>query len=188
MIYHKTPLKGAYLIDIEKRGDERGFFARLFCSEEFAKNGIESNFVQANNSLSKEAYTLRGLHYQLEPQAETKLVRCIQGSFYDVIVDLRPESITFGKSFGAILSSENRQMMFVPKGFAHGFLTLEPNSEVLYMVSTTYSKEQERGLRWDDPCFNIQWPARPVIISERDASRPNFNAAYHLNSTVGMPK
>lgn len=185
MIYHKTPLKDAYVIDIEKRSDERGFFARLFCNEEFAKHGLESNFVQANNSLSKEAYTLRGLHYQLDPYAEIKLVRCIQGAFYDVILDLRPDSATFGKSFGAILSAGNRQMMYVPKGFAHGFLTLEPNSEVFYMVSQPYSKDLERGLRWNDPHFNIHWPAVPVIVSKRDASHPDFNVVYHLNNHSG---
>jgi dTDP-4-dehydrorhamnose 3,5-epimerase len=153
-----------------------------YSAEEFAQHGLESNFIQANNSLSNSTHTLRGLHYQLEPHAETKLVRCIQGSFYDVIVDLRPGSSTFGQSFGAILSSNNRLMMYVPQGFAHGFLTLEDNSEVLYMVSSQYSKSLERGIRWDDPFFNIQWPATPKIISERDASHPDFSSSYHLNA------
>ena len=182
MLFHPTPIKDAYLIELEKRGDERGFFARFFCTEEFAKKGVESQFVQVNNSFSKEKGTLRGLHYQLSPHEETKIVRCIRGSFYDVILDLRPHSPTFGQSFGAVLSSENRLMMYVPKGFAHGFLTLEPDSEVLYLVSTTYSKEKERGIRWNDPKFDIQWPAAPVVLSERDAIHPNFDPKYHLES------
>lgn len=181
MIFHQTPLKDAYVIDLEKKGDERGFFARLFCAEEFSKHGLEPQFIQANNSFSVEKGTLRGLHYQLSPDAETKLVRCIRGSFYDVILDLRPDSPTFGQSFGAVLSSENRQMMYVPKGFAHGFLTLEPNSEVLYLVSAVYSKNNERGIRWNDPRFEIEWPDSPKVISERDANHPDFKPDIHLS-------
>jgi dTDP-4-dehydrorhamnose 3,5-epimerase len=175
MRYRETPLKGAYLIDMEKREDDRGFFARLYCSEEFAKLGLEKNFVQVNNSYSVHRGTLRGLHYQLGDSAETKLVRCLKGSFYDVILDLRPNSPTFGQSFGAELSERNRTMMYVPKGFAHGFLTLEDHSEVLYFVSQFYSKEMERGVRWNDPTFAIAWPTTPSIISERDQSHPNFD-------------
>lgn len=174
MIFNETPLPGSYVIELEKRGDERGFFARLFCVKEFADKGLESTFVQVNNSFSKDKGTLRGLHYQLPPCAETKIVRCIQGSFFDVILDLRENSPTFGKSFGAILSKENRHMMYVPKGFAHGFLTLEPNSEVLYLVSEPYSKELERGIRWNDPHFKIEWPEYPTVISERDQHHPDF--------------
>ncbi|NGX43823.1 MAG: dTDP-4-dehydrorhamnose 3,5-epimerase, partial [Chlamydiae bacterium] len=135
-----TPLKGAFLIDLEKRGDERGFFARLFCREEFTQHGLESRFVQANNSLSVEEGTLRGMHYQLVPHEETKLVRCISGSLYDVILDLRKDSPTFGQSFGTVLSAENRRMMYVPRGFAHGFLSLEQDTEIFYLVSEFYSK------------------------------------------------
>lgn len=182
MQFTPTPLKGAFLIDLEKRSDERGFFARLFCREEFAKHGLETEFLQANNSLSIEKGTLRGLHYQLAPMEEVKLVRCIQGSFYDVILDLRPESKTFGKYFGEVLSQENRRMMYVPRGFAHGFLTLEPNSEVLYMVSQPYSKTLERGIRWNDPNFNISWPENPKVVSERDSSHPDFDPDLHLNA------
>lgn len=174
MIFHRTPLESAFLIDLEKRGDERGFFSRLFCAQEFGQHNLESQFVQANNSYSREQGTLRGLHYQLPPHEEVKLVRCIRGSFYDVILDLRPHSKTFGKSFGAVLSADNRLMMYVPKGFAHGFLTLEPESEVLYFVSTYYSKESERGIRWDDPRFAISWPGEPVVISERDQNHPDY--------------
>lgn len=180
MQFNPTPLKGAFTIDLQKKEDERGFFARLFCTDEFAKHGLDSGFVQANNSLSKDQGTLRGLHYQIPPAAETKLVRCIQGSLFDVILDLRQDSPTFGQSFGTVLSQANKTMMYVPKGFAHGFLTLEPNSEVIYMVSTPYSKEQERGIRWNDPRFNIVWPAVPQVISERDAVHPDFDPAKHL--------
>lgn len=174
MKFIETDLKGAYVIDLEKKEDDRGFFARMFCSEEFRQRGLESHFMQANNSLSKDKGTLRGLHYQLDPMAEDKLVRCIQGSFYDVVLDLRPASATFGKWFGEHLSAENRRMMYVPKGFAHGFITMEPNSEVLYFVSQKYSKELERGIRWNDPQFNIRWPIKPEVISERDSCHPDY--------------
>lgn len=180
MKFTPLPLAGAYLIDLEKKGDERGFFARVFCREEFAQAGLESQFVQVNNSASAAQGTLRGLHYQLPPFCETKLVRCIKGSLWDVIVDLRPSSPTFLQHFGAVLSEENRQMMYVPHGFAHGFLTLEPNAEVIYFVSQFYSKEWERGLRWNDPALRIEWPDQPTVLSERDASHTDFDRAYHL--------
>jgi dTDP-4-dehydrorhamnose 3,5-epimerase len=181
MHFISTPLQDAFLIELNKREDERGFFARLFCSDEFSRNGLESSFIQANNSLSTDQGTLRGLHYQLASAAETKLVRCIQGSLFDVILDLRDSSPTFGNWFGTILSQENRKMMYVPKGFAHGFLTLAPNSEVIYLVSAPYSKELERGIRWNDPRFHIEWPEPPRVISERDAKHPDFEPNYHLN-------
>jgi dTDP-4-dehydrorhamnose 3,5-epimerase len=184
MKFIETPLKGAYLIDLEKHGDNRGFFGRMFCIDEFIKHGLDGRMVQANNSFSSEEGTLRGLHYQLPPKSETKLVRCIKGSFYDVILDLRLESNTFGHSFGAILSEENRRMMYVPKGFAHGFLTLEENSEVIYLVSEFYSKELERGIRWDDPKFKIQWPELPKIVSSRDQNHPNFDSELHLSTAL----
>lgn len=180
MRFIETPLAGAFLVEQEPRTDERGFFARTYCSEEYAKKGLDSTFVQANNSLSHEKGTLRGLHYQLSPCAETKVVRCIKGSFYDVILDLRPNSSTFGKSFGAVLSHDNRMMMYVPKGFAHGFLTLEPETEVLYLVSAPYSKTYERGIRWDDPKFKVFWPEIPRVISDRDAQHPDFAPEHHL--------
>ncbi len=172
-----TPLllEGAYLIDVEELKDERGFFARVFCQKDFSAHGLESTFVQANNSLSRHKGTLRGLHYQLPPMQETKLVRCIQGSCYDVILDLRKESKTFGKSFGALLSSENRTMMYVPKGFAHGFLTLTDNTELIYFVSEHYSPPLERGIRWNDPFFGIQWPEEPILLSERDRVHPDYS-------------
>src|ERR1700733_5502845 len=154
--------------------DERGFFSRLFCVKEFAEKDLETSFVQSNNSQSKFRGTLRGLHYQMGEWAEVKLVRCIQGALFDVIVDVRPKSPTFGKWFGEVLSAHNRSMMYVPRGFAHGFLTLEPNSEVIYLVSQYYSQECERRIRWNDPAIDIKWPFEPSIISERDQSHPDF--------------
>lgn len=176
MQFHKTPLQGSFIIEPELRGDSRGFFARQFCSKEFKKMGLDTNFVQVNNSLSKEEGTLRGMHYQLSPHAETKVIRCIQGALWDVILDLRESSKTFGKWFGETLTAENRKMMVAPKGFAHGFLTLEPNTEVLYLVSEYYTPEAERGVRFDDPSFSIDWPKKPTVVSERDLTHPLFMA------------
>lgn len=180
MIFTETPLKGAYLIDLDKRGDDRGFFARAFCEREFAQQGLVDRFVQANNSLSAKKATLRGMHYQLAPKAETKMVRCIRGSLYDVILDLRADSPTFGQSFGAELSAENRRMMYVPKGFAHGFFTTSDDVETLYFVDEFYAPEQERGVRWDDPRFAIAWPGRPEVLSDKDRNWRDFDPAWHL--------
>lgn len=175
MNFTETPLEGAYIIDINPIGDERGFFARLFCKDTFKKQSLEEAIIQVNNSRSLEKGTLRGMHYQLPPKAETKVIRCIEGAIYDVILDLRSNSPTFGQSFGIELNAENRRMLYVPKGFAHGFLTLTDVSEVIYFVSEAYSKEHERGIRWNDPAFEISWPSEPKKISERDQSHPNFN-------------
>lgn len=180
MIFHKTPLAGAYVIELEKRGDDRGFFARAFCRHEFEQAGLSSAFVQVNNSLSAEHGTLRGLHYQLAPHAETKVVRCIHGAMWDCILDLRPGSQTFGQWFGETLSANNRKMMYVPKGFAHAFITLEPHTEAFYFVDEFYHPECERGVRWNDPRFGIEWPAEPRVISEKDASHRDFDAVWHL--------
>lgn len=180
MIFTETPLAGAYLIELEKRGDDRGFFARAFCQKEFSAHGLVSNFVQVNNSLSATKGTLRGMHYQLAPRAETKLVRCIRGGLYDVILDLRPGSPTFGKSFGAELTAENRRMMYVPKGFAHGFITIEPNTEAFYFVDEFYAPEHERGVRWNDPKFKIAWPLDPAVLSDKDKAQRDFDPAWHL--------
>ncbi|TXI41601.1 MAG: dTDP-4-dehydrorhamnose 3,5-epimerase [Nitrosomonas sp.] len=173
-------IEGVFLIDLEKRGDDRGFFARFFCQKEFEAHGLPQVFVQANNSLSSEQGTLRGLHYQMPPKQEDKLVRCIKGAIWDVVLDIRPGSKTFGKWFGHTLTAENRTMMFVPKGFAHAFLTLEPDAEVLYLVSEFYAPEQERCIRWNDPAFEILWPAQPVVISDKDANAQDFDPSYHL--------
>jgi dTDP-4-dehydrorhamnose 3,5-epimerase len=182
MIFNETVLSGAYTIDLESRGDDRGFFARLFCEKEFRDRGLASDWVQANNSMSRDVGTLRGLHYQLGPRAETKLVRCIAGSVWDLILDLRPESPTFGRSVGAELSAENRRMMYVPKGFAHGILTLAPLTELIYFVDEFYSPECERGIRWNDPRFGIEWPVTPVVVSQKDQAWRDFDRVYHVPS------
>ncbi len=179
MKFIETPLSRSYLIELEKRGDNRGFFARFFCENEFADQGLVTRFVQINNSLTAKKGTLRGMHYQLQPSAEVKVVRCIRGSLYDVILDLRPDSPTFGKSFGAELSAENRTMMYVPQGFAHGFVTLEDDTEALYLVSALYAPELERGIRYNDPAFNIQWPIPPAEVSDKDSKWPDFNREFH---------
>ena len=181
MHFTDTPLSGAYLINLEKRGDDRGFFARAFCEREFAAYKLETKFVQVNNSLSAQRGTLRGMHYQLAPKAETKLVRCIKGALYDVILDLRTDSQTFGRSFGAELTAENRTMMYVPKGFAHGFVTLQENTEAFYFVDEFYAPEAERGIRWNDPKFSIQWPLQPIVLSDKDANQRDFDPAWHLS-------
>ena len=182
MIFTETPLPGAYLIDLEKRGDERGFFARTFCENEFGAHALVRHFCQVNNSLSAEKGTLRGMHYQLPPKAETKIVRCIRGALYDMILDLREGSPTFGKSFAAELTAENRRMMYAPKGFAHGFLTLADNTEAFYFVDEFYAPAFERCIRYNDPKFNLQWPATPKVISDKDKNQPDFDATWHLPS------
>jgi dTDP-4-dehydrorhamnose 3,5-epimerase len=180
MRFTPTPLTGAYLIDIEPRGDERGFFARAFCRNEFAEQGLQTEFVQVNNSLSAQRGTLRGMHYQLEPAAEVKVVRCIAGALWDAIIDLREGSPTFGRWFGAELSADNRRMMYAPRGFAHGFITLSDNAEVFYLVSAFYAPERERGIRWSDPRFGIAWPIAPTVLSDKDRDRADFDPATHL--------
>lgn len=179
MIFHETPLVGARLIDLEKRGDDRGFFARMFCETEFGNAGLETRFVQMNNSLSSKAGTLRGMHYQLTPSAEVKVVRCVRGALWDAIIDLRPDSPTFKKWFGAELSAENRTMMYVPRGFAHAILTLTDDTEAIYLVSDTYAPDCERGVRWNDPAFGVEWPRQPTEISEKDAAWPDFDPEFH---------
>jgi dTDP-4-dehydrorhamnose 3,5-epimerase len=179
MQFNPTPLTGAYTIELEGKGDDRGFFARFFCTEEFAKTGLVNTFLQINNSLTKSKGTLRGMHYQLPPSAEVKVVRCIRGSLYDVILDLRPDSATFGKWYGETLTAENRRMMYVPQGFAHGFVTIEDDTEAFYMVSSPYAPQQERGVRYNDPAFGIEWPLEPVEISEKDKNWRDFDPEWH---------
>jgi dTDP-4-dehydrorhamnose 3,5-epimerase len=180
MKFHETPLPGAKVIELERREDQRGFFARLFCQQQFLRHGLEQAIAQVNTSFSRQRGTLRGLHYQLPPKAETKLVRCIRGSIYDVILDLRAASPTCGQWFGLELTAENRKMLYVPKGFAHGFLTLADNSEVLYFASEFYSPECERTVRWNDQKFSVHWPFSPKVVSEKDARQPDFDPAHHL--------
>jgi dTDP-4-dehydrorhamnose 3,5-epimerase len=182
MLFTETPLKGAYVIDLEKREDERGFFARYYCEQEYAKHGLSTSFVQINNSLAVEKGTLRGMHYQLSPAAETKVVRCLTGALWDCIIDLREDSSTFRQHFAVELTSENRSMLYVPKGFAHGFITLTDNTEALYLVDEFYAPEFERGIRYDDPSFGIEWPLQPTVISEKDGQHPDFNPQHHLAS------
>lgn len=170
MIFNSTELNDVYLIDINKLQDERGFFARAFCMKEFEKKGIKFPVAQANISFNAAQYTLRGMHYQREPHAEAKLVRCMKGSIYDVIIDLRPNSSTCGKWMGVELNEQNYRMLYVPEGFAHGFITLEDNTEIAYQVSEFHTPGAEQGIRWDDPNFGIQWPGEPKVISEKDRS------------------
>lgn len=175
MKFTKTSLLGSYLIDLDIKSDERGFFARYFCENEFIEHGLNTKWVQINNSFSIKTGTLRGLHFQNHPKSEIKLVRCIQGSIWDVIVDVRKSSMTFGKWFGAEITSKNRTMMYVPEGFAHGFITLEPNTEIIYLVSEFYSLEDENTILWNDQSIDINWPINPKIISNKDLNGKKFN-------------
>jgi dTDP-4-dehydrorhamnose 3,5-epimerase len=174
MKFTETALKGAFIIDIEKREDARGFFARTYCAREFAVHGLPEQMVQTNMSLTRSQGTLRGMHYQVQPHAEDKLVRCMQGAIWDAIVDIRPESPTYCQWIGVELSDTNGRMLLVPQGFAHGFLTLSDNAVVTYQVSAFYSPGAERGARHDDPSFGIQWPQPVVDLSDKDGSWPDF--------------
>jgi dTDP-4-dehydrorhamnose 3,5-epimerase len=162
------PLNGACLIELELVSDDRGFFARTWCAEEFQRLGMNPKLAQCSISWNARRGTLRGMHYQAEPHAEAKLIRCCSGAIYDVIVDLRPASTTFCKWVAAELTSENRRMLYVPEGFAHGFQTLVDNTEVSYQISTIYQPEYARGVRWNDPAFGIEWPIAHPILSARD--------------------
>ena len=175
MKFNKTRLPGAYIIELEKVGDERGFFARAWCQKEFREHDLVTKFVQCNLSFNKRGNTLRGMHYQSAPLEEVKLVRCTRGAIFDVIIDLRPESSTFLKWIGVELTSDNYNMLYIPEGFAHGYITLTKESEVFYQVSQFYSPKHERGVRWNDPVFGIDWPIDgDVVISEKDNNWPNF--------------
>jgi dTDP-4-dehydrorhamnose 3,5-epimerase len=180
MIFTETKLKGAYVIELERREDERGFFARFYCEREYDAHGLSTHFVQINNSLAVHKGTLRGMHYQLPPKAETKVVRCLRGALWDCIIDLRPDSPTFGQHHAAELTADNRTMFYVPKGFAHGFVTLQDDTEALYLVDEFYAPERERGIRFDDPRFRIEWPLSPSVISDKDRAHPDFNPDHHL--------
>jgi dTDP-4-dehydrorhamnose 3,5-epimerase len=168
MKFRETSLAGNYLIDLDLREDERGFFARYFCEKEFSDVGLHTRWVQINNSMSCDIGTMRGLHFQRPPHEEVKLVRCLRGSIWDVVIDLRKGSGTYGQWFGATLSDKNRTMMYVPKGFAHGFVSLESDSEILYLVSDFYVPEAEGTLIWNDPDVGIQWPVQPQVLSDKD--------------------
>ena len=185
MRFLEMDLKGAFLIDLEAIEDARGLFARTFCEDEFRAHGLSVRYPQCNTSFSRTAGTLRGMHFQADPHAEAKLIRCTAGCIYDVIVDLRPESPTFMRSAGAELTAESRRMVYVPEGFAHGFLTRCDCTEVFYMMSAPYAPQAARGVRWDDPQFHIAWPEAPAVISERDAGYPDFDPqAFIRKETV----
>ena len=175
MIFTETPLKGAFLIELERHEDDRGFFARTFCQKEFETHGLSPRIVQCSVSFNRRRGTLRGMHYQTAPYEEVKLIRCTRGSLYDVIIDLRSSSPTRTKYFAADLSADNGRMLYVPEGFAHGFQTLEDNTEVFYQMSQFYAQEYSKGVRWDDPTFSIPWPPAERIILERDRTYPLFS-------------
>ena len=168
MKFTKTPLKGNYLISLQMIEDERGFFARNYCENEFLAYGLNTKWVQINNSMSLKSQTLRGLHFQRKPYQEIKLVRCIKGSIFDVVVDLRKNSKTYKKWFGTLLSDKNRNMMYVPKGCAHGFLSLQAKTEILYLSSEFYKPSYEEILLWSDVDIKISWPKKPKVLSEKD--------------------
>jgi dTDP-4-dehydrorhamnose 3,5-epimerase len=172
MEFIDTPLAGLRLVRLAPLRDERGYFSRVYCQERFAQAGFPDPIVQSNQSLTVQQGTVRGLHYQLAPHAETKFVRCISGRIWDVAVDIRPESATYGQWFAQELTPDNFLMMLIPEGFAHGFQALEDNSSLFYMVSKAYCATAERGLRFDDPALAINWPLPPVNVSARDRQHP----------------
>jgi dTDP-4-dehydrorhamnose 3,5-epimerase len=175
MIFKETKLKGAFIIEIEPIGDNRGFFARSWCMQEFKAHGIEQCFVQANITYSPVPGTLRGMHYQIAPHEEVKLVQCTRGAIYDVIIDLRPESPTYLQWLAHELTAENRKRLYIPGGFAHGYQTIAEDTEVFYQVAQYYAPEYERGIRWDDPTFQIEWPqSHNLVLSEKDKQWANF--------------
>ena len=175
MIFTVLPLAGAYRIEPEPATDERGFFARLWCARKFAAHGLRTDFVQSSISFNRSRGTLRGLHYQAPPCAETKLVRCIRGAAFDVIVDLRPESPTFQQWYACELNAENRHAVYIPEGLAHGFQTLADDTELLYEIAPHHSPEHSRGIHWNDRHLRIDWPiAAPVVISQKDQQLPEL--------------
>jgi dTDP-4-dehydrorhamnose 3,5-epimerase len=176
VIFCETALAGAWIIEPERLEDERGFFARSWCRREFEARGLNPNIAQCNVSFNKRRGTLRGLHYQAEPHREAKLIRCTRGAIHDVIVDLRPGAPTFKRHVAVTLDAESRRMLYVPEGLAHGFQTLEDDTEVFYQMSECYSADHSRGVRWNDPAFGIRWPDDDRTISSRDRGYPDFPA------------
>jgi dTDP-4-dehydrorhamnose 3,5-epimerase len=176
VIFIEAPLEGAFVIEPEPHSDERGFFARTWCRREFEARGLETRVAQCSISVSLRAGTLRGMHYQAAPYEEVKLVRCTRGAIFDVIIDLRPASPTFARHYPVILSASNRRMLYVPRGVAHGFQTLEDNTEVAYQMSEFHQPDYARGVRWNDPAFGIEWPAAAErTIARRDEGYPDFD-------------
>lgn len=180
MIFSKTKLEGALIIKIDKKKDERGFFARTWDSKKFKEFGLNFKFVQNSISFTKKKGTIRGMHYQIAPHTETKIVRCTQGKILDIIIDLRLKSPTFKKWISVELSSKNYKMIYIPKGFAHGFQTLEDNSEVIYQISEFFMPKYAKGIRWNDPMFKIKWPLKPTIISKKDKDYQFFDEKNFL--------
>ena len=174
MIFTPTSLAGAFVIEPEPLADDRGWFARAWCRRELEAKGLTTQIVQCSISANARKGTLRGLHYQAAPHEEIKVIRCTRGSVYDVIVDLRPDSATFTRHFAIALTADNYRMLYVPAGFAHGFQTLEDDTELFYQISAFHSPEHARGVRWDDPAFQISWPPAERIISEADRGYPDF--------------
>lgn len=175
MIFTETPLPGVFVIEPERLEDSRGFFARTWCQREFLAHGLNPRLVQCSISFNQQRGTLRGIHYQIAPYEEAKLVRCTAGAIFDVIIDLRPQFSTFRQHFVINLTASNHRLIYIPEGIAHGFLTLENNTEVFYQMSEFYSPECTRGVRWNDPAFGIVWPATVAVISERDRTYPDFS-------------
>jgi dTDP-4-dehydrorhamnose 3,5-epimerase len=184
MIFHEAPTRGAFVIEPERLEDERGFFARSFCAREFRAHGLNPCVAQCNISFNRRRGTLRGLHFQRPPHAEAKLVRCTAGAVYDVIVDLRPASPTFCRHFAVELNVRNRKLLYVPEGFAHGFQTLEEDTEAFYQMSAPFEPEARAGVRWNDPAFAIAWPLEVTSISETDRSFPDFRVAMSCGSAA----
>jgi dTDP-4-dehydrorhamnose 3,5-epimerase len=180
MKFNETPLRGAYVIDLEPFSDERGLFARTYCKKEFFKIGFDKEFVQFNFSKTATKGSIRGLHYQVPPQAETKLIRCIRGKVYDVMVDLRSNSPTFMQFYPVELSEDNMRMVLIPEGFAHGFQTLEDNTQLIYHHTAFYAPGYEKGIRYNDPELNIQWPLDVTVISEKDENYPLLTPAFKV--------
>ncbi len=174
MFFQETKIRGVFEIRLDRKTDERGFFARSWCLDEFETAGLDTRLAQCSISYNVRKGTLRGMHYQSAPYAESKLVRCTRGAIYDVALDLRADSPTFREWIGVSLTADNQEMIYIPKGCAHGFITLEDNSEVFYQISESYHPEAARGVRWDDPAFHIEWPGTIEVISERDRTLPDF--------------
>lgn len=174
MKFQKTNLPGPVEIHLQPHVDERGLFARVWCQKEFESQGLNPRMVQCNISYNEQKGTLRGMHYQVEPFGEAKVVRCTAGAIYDVVIDLRAQSPSYRRWLGVVLSAKDRNMLYIPEGFAHGFLTLEDHTEIFYQMSEFYHPEAARGVRWDDPAFQIRWPGEIEVISERDRTYPDF--------------